>query len=32
LNAGQFCLVPAALEQTIISAQSAATLLRVEAK
>ncbi|MGH7991995.1 MAG: type I phosphomannose isomerase catalytic subunit [Limisphaerales bacterium] len=32
LGAGQFCLVPASLEQTKISAQSGATLLRVEAK
>ena len=31
LTAGQFCLVPAALEQTKVSAQSEATLLRVEA-
>jgi mannose-6-phosphate isomerase len=31
LTAGQFCLVPAALEQTKISAPPGATLLRVEA-
>lgn len=31
LSAGQFCLVPAGLEQAEISAKSAATLLRVEA-
>ncbi|HEV2434576.1 MAG TPA: type I phosphomannose isomerase catalytic subunit [Verrucomicrobiae bacterium] len=31
LAAGQFCLFPASLEQTNISAQSQATLLRIEA-
>ena len=31
LAAGQFCLFPASLEQTKISAQSEATLLRIEA-
>ena len=31
LNAGQFCLIPACLEQTEISAKSEAALLRVEA-
>jgi len=31
LSAGQFCLIPASLEQTEVSAKSAAALLRVEA-